>query len=552
MAEHSQEKFQATKISAAADVNSVHASETSDNVSPIAKPGYQVRRDLKGRHVQMLALGGTIGTGLFIGSGTALQNGGPLGCLLGYFIVALVVYCVIISLCEMTTLFPVSGAFTHYAARFVDPALGFSQGFNYWWCWAVAQGLEVVAAGIIVSYWDTKTPIVVYITVFYILMLSVNLLGTRWFGESEFILSGIKVIALLGLITLGIVLILGGGPTKDRIGFRYWEQGLFAQYNNIPGSLGRFLAFWSTFINGAFSFSGSELVSVTAGEAQNPRKNIPKALKRVLFRLVFLYIGSIFVISMLVPYKSPQLAAASHEAATAAASPFVIFINNAKIPVLPHIINAVILVAVLSAANSDLYAASRTLYALALQSPAMTPRFLTKVTKRGLPINCVLVTASVGLLAYLNLSASATVVFNWLVSLSTVAVLLTWCFICVSYLRFFYACKAQGLDRNTLPYKAPFQPYAAWIGMIVTSVITLFNGFWVFLSGNWSATNFITSYIGIVIFAALYLGYKLWRKTSIIPLNKVDLVTGRMDLDIQLRPEPEKKSIWKRAYDAVL
>lgn len=533
------------------------SSEKPAHADESALPGQQkMKRQLKGRHMQMLALGGTIGTGLFIGSGTALKNGGPLGCLLGYLLVATIVFCVIISLAEMCTLFPVSGSFTHYASRFVDPALGFAQGFNYFYCWGIAIPLELVASGIVVSYWDSSTNIAVYITCFFILILAINLLGTKWYGETEFWLSAVKVLAIVGLLILGIVLMLGGGPTHDRVGFRNWKDGVFAQYNGIPGSTGRFLAFWSTFINGAFSYSGSELVAVTAGEAKDPRRNIPKALKKVFVRLVVLYCGSIFIIGILVPYNSSQLVSAAASASTAAASPFVIFIQNAKIKVLPDLMNAVILIAVLSAANSDLYAASRTLYALSLQDPSMTPRFLSIVPQSGLfkhlPVYSVLVTALLGFLAYLNLSSGATVVFNWLVNLSTIAVLLTWCFICVSYLRFFYACKVQNLDRDTLPFKGPFQPYLAWTGTISTSVIILFSGFYVFLDGNWSVSSFITAYIGAPLFGVFYLGYKIVRKTSIIPLDKIDLHTGRADLDIQLEKREAVTTWYKKVYYAVL
>ncbi|CCG82790.1 Predicted protein [Taphrina deformans PYCC 5710] len=517
----------------------------------------KLKRELKSRHMQMLAMGGTIGTGLFIGSGTALQNGGPVGCLLGYLLVALIVFCVIISLAEMCTLFPVSGSFTHYAARFVDPALGFAQGWNYFYCWGIAIPLELVAAGIVITYWDTKTNIAVYITVFFALIVAINLLGTKMYGETEFWLSGLKVITILGLLILGIVLILGGGPTHDRIGFRYWkEYGVLNQYNDIPGSLGRFLAVWSTFVNGAFSYSGSELVAVTAGESKDPRRNIPKALKKVFVRLVVLYCGSVFVIGVLVPYNSPQLVSAATSASTAAASPFVIFIKNAEIKVLPDIINAVILTAVLSAANSDLYAASRTLYALSTQTSSMTPKIFKRVPKTGpfknLPVWCVIATSLLGFLAYLNLSSGATVVFNWLVNLSTIAVLLTWCFICVSYLRFFYACKVQNLNRDELPFKGPFQPYLAWTGTIATSLIILFSGFYVFLEGNWSVSSFLTAYLGAPIYATMYFGYKFIMKTSIIPLAEIDIQTGRNDSDIQLAQREGEQSWLKRVYSAVL
>lgn len=187
---------------------------------------------------------------------------------------------------------------------------------------------------------------------------------------------------------MGIVLDLGGGPNHDRIGFRYWKKpGPFNQLDGISGSEGRFLAFWATFVNAAFSFLGTEIVALAAAEAENPRRNVPKAIRRVFYRILLFYIGGVIVIGWLVPYTDTRLLSTS---GTASASPFVIAINNAQIKALPSIINAVILISAFSAGNSDLYAASRTLYGLACSGQA--PRFLRKCTKNGLPVWCVAIT----------------------------------------------------------------------------------------------------------------------------------------------------------------
>jgi len=245
----------------------------NDNVDPEAKadanivvvggldassPDGVVQRKLKARHVQMIAIGGTIGTGLFIGSGAALSNGGPLGLLLGYAVMGTVVYSMVVALGEMTTLFPVSGSFAHYASRWLDPALGFALGYNYWYTYAITVPTQITAGAIVISYWDTKTNAGVWITVFLVVIVFLNFRAVRYYGEAEFCFSSIKVTTITGLIILGIVLDLGGAPTHDRIGFRYWKDpGPFNQLNGISGAEGRFLAFWATFINAAFSFFGN-------------------------------------------------------------------------------------------------------------------------------------------------------------------------------------------------------------------------------------------------------------------------------------------------------
>lgn len=173
-----------------------------------------------------IAIGGTIGTGLFVGSGTALAQGGPVGVWLSYIIMGTGVYAVMVALGELCTLFPVPGAITHMATRFVDPAMGFALGYNYWYSWAITTPVELSAIAIVISYWDPDQKIhpAVWIAIFFVLVCAINFLGVKWYGESEFIGSTIKVLAIIGLIILGIVIDLGGGPNGDRIGFRYWIE----------------------------------------------------------------------------------------------------------------------------------------------------------------------------------------------------------------------------------------------------------------------------------------------------------------------------------------
>ncbi|KAL0250197.1 hypothetical protein I308_103505 [Cryptococcus tetragattii IND107] len=488
-----------------------------------------VHRSLKQRHMAMIALGGAIGTGLFVGSGSALATGGPVGFWLGYVFMGLMVYTMMIALGEMASLYPVAGAFTHYAARFVDPALGFATGINYWYSYAITIPTEIVAATIIISYWDSTTNAAVYITVCFVSIIAINFLGTRVYGEAEFWFCSIKIVTIVGLIILGIVLMCGGGPDHDAIGFRYWRNpGPFAQITIengagvIPGRWGQFLAFWNVFVQAAFSFIGTEIIATTLGEAENPRKTVPRAIKQVFYRILFFYVMGTFVISVLVPYTEPNLLNGS---GTASASPFVIAINNAGIKALPSIVNAVLLIAAWSAGNSDLYAASRTLYALALER--QLPRIFRRCTKRGLPIWCVAVTALFGGFAYLNTGgAAAEEAFNWLYNLSAMTGILTWWAILLSYLRFYYGLKKQNISRDDFPYRAPLQPYLSWIGFFFFTLVILFSGFTVFLKGNWNTSSFFAIYITIPIFACCWLGWKFAKKTRMVPLEEMDFTTG--------------------------
>ncbi|KAG9098653.1 hypothetical protein FS749_003321 [Ceratobasidium sp. UAMH 11750] len=526
-------------------------------------PEGAVQRRLKARHLAMIALGGTIGTGLFVGSGGALAKGGPVGTLLGYFIMGVVVYCMMIALGEMATLFPVAGGFTHYATRFIDPAVGFALGYNYWYSYAITLPTELTAAAIVIAYWPNNVNVAVWITILYVAILIINFMGVRWYGEFEFWFSAIKITTIVGLIILGICLDCGAGPASTGyIGFRYWKDpGPFNQValdtvtnpdagNFVPGSWGRFLAFWNVFVQAAFSYLGTEIIAVTVGEAENPRRNVPKAIRRVFWRILLFYVLGIFIIGLLVPYNSNQLL--NNSGSDASASPFVIAIKTAGIKGLPSVINAVILISAWSAGNSDLYASSRTLYALALEHKA--PGFLRRCTKGGLPVWCVLITGLFGVLAYLNAgSQTAVTVFNWLYNISSITGLITWLVILCSYLRMYYGLKKQGLSRDDFPYKAPFQPYASWFGAIFVSIVLLFNGFTVFLRGNWDVSTFIAAYICLPIFGVFYLYWKIVKRTKWVRLEEMDFVTGRRELDDMHEQEVAKfkapKGFIQRLWD---
>ncbi|KAK8847706.1 hypothetical protein IAR55_005565 [Kwoniella newhampshirensis] len=498
----------------------------------------KTQRRLSARHVTFIGFGGGIGTGLFIGTGAALAKAGPAGLLLAYVVVGAILWCVMEGLGEMATLIPQAGTFPHFASRFIDPAAGFTLAISYGYCYTIAIASEVSAAAVVVSYWSDITPAVV-ITVGLGLIFVINMLNVRIFGETEVVTASIKVICFIGLIIVSLVITLGGAPNHDRIGFRYFHNpGAFTEYNGIPGSLGHFLGFFSALINASFSFIGVETVVIAAAETVNPHKVIPKATKRVTYRIAFFYVVGALMIGMTIPYNDPNLSSGSGNANS---SPWVLAIKNAGIPALPSIINAAILTSAWSAGNSYCYIGARIIVAMAVDR--QLPQFFAKVNKQGVPYYAVIASFAFGPLAYLSLgSGGAAQAFSWILSLSTVAGLLAWMTLCICFIRFHAACKAQGVDRNTLPYKGRFQPYAAWVGAIGSLIITLFSGFSVFLSGNWRAADFISSYIGIPIFIVPFILWKIIKRTKFLHASEIDLWSGRYDPSEA--PEDKPPTTW--------
>ncbi|KAJ8084224.1 hypothetical protein PM082_002991 [Marasmius tenuissimus] len=533
-----------------------YATEGSDVDAPekgsIGQNGPHTRlaRELKNRHVAMISIGGVIGTGLFLGTANALRDGGPIGLLLGYMLMGSLCWSVMVCLGEMVSYLPIPGGHIKLAERFVDPALSFAMGWNYWYNWTILLPTELSAAAILIEFWtksDKLNP--AWISICFIVVLVINLFGAGAYGEAEFIFASIKVLTIVGLIILGIVLDLGGGPSGDRIGFRYWlNPGPFAQYNGIQGTTGRFLGWWSVVTQAAFSFIGTEIVAIAAGEAKNPRRNIPRAIKRVYIRILLFYIGGTFIIGLLVPSNEPSLRLEnSPDGTSTGTSPFVIAIRNAGIDGLPSVINAALLTSAWSAASSDLYTSSRALYGLGAAGNA--PSFVMRTTKRGLPWVAIAIGASFSGLAYMVVSAGAGRVFIWFQNMTSVAGLMTWFGISVTYLRFYAGLKAQGFDRTKMPFYSRFQPYIGWYSTIVSLTICILSGWKVFLKGNWATDVFVTNYLPLVLFPILYFGAKFARNTKIVRTAAMDFVTGldEVEADSFEEPPPRNKfeAFWK-------
>ncbi|PLW48392.1 hypothetical protein PCASD_02900 [Puccinia coronata f. sp. avenae] len=492
-----------------------YLAEIDDNIVP-----KDLERKLQARQLTMMCVGGTIGTGLFLGMGSSLNDGGPMGLLLGYIIMGTVVCSIQMALGEMITHMPCHGALTIFPSRFVDPALGFTAGWNYWYSFAICVAGEVTAASIVVEYWKAPVSSGVWITIFFLSTCTINFFGVKCYGEFEFVFAAVKILAIITLIILGVVLNLGGGPTHEFIGLKYWrDPGMFRQLNEIPGAAGRFLGFWSVFIQAAYSFLGSETVALAAAETENPKKTVPTAIKGVFYRLLLFYVASAFVIGINVPFNEPQLLGGTGDASS---SPFVIAINRAKIKVLPDFINAVVLVSAYSATSSEVYCGSRVLRGLAING--MAPKIFSRINSSGTPINAIMASSIPGLLAYMSLSSKSSTIFLWLVNVSAMGGIFNWWTICLTYIRFHKGLKAHGVDRNGLAYKAPFQPYLTYYGIVMLTAIILMSGFKVFLNGRWSWGAFIGAYITLPIFGFGYLFWKLYHKTKVVKIDQMKIL----------------------------
>lgn len=447
---------------------------------------------------------------------------------MAYLSMMFVVWIIMNDLAEMVVYLPMKGiTVPYFVGRFVDPSLAFADGWNYWYAYAMLIGAETSAAGIVLDYWNSSVSIAVWITMVLVIILLLNVIAVSFFGEAEFWFASIKLITICGLIILGIVLFFGGGPEQHGIlGFHNWKHpGAFVPYM-VDGNTGKFLGYWHAFISAGFAFITSpELIAIAAGETVAPRRNIPKAARRFVVRLAIFYGISSLLIGVLVPSNDKRLLGASN----ASASPFVIGILNAGIPILNHIINAAILTSAWSAGNSFLYSGSRVLYSMSLNKQA--PKFFAITNRRGVPYVAVLFTWAFGLLAYLNVSNTGATVFGWFVSISTISGFIAWIVVTITYLRFRRAMEYNGL-LHTLPYRTPLQPYATWVVLFLLVLLTLTNGFQVFFPSEWNVSDFLAAYITLPLFVALYLGHKILYLTPFaIRTSNIDVITGKKEMD---------------------
>ena len=406
-----------------------------------------LKRGLKNRHIQLIALGGAIGTGLFLGSAGVMASAGP-SMILGYAIGGFIAFLIMRQLGEMIVEEPVAGSFSHFAYSYWGPFAGFLSGWNYWVLYVLVGMAELTAVGKYVQYWWPEIPTWATAAAFFLLINAINLTNVRWFGEAEFWFSIIKVAAIIGMILLGGYLLFSGAGGEQASLSNLWSHGGFFP-NGVTG-----LVMMMAII--MFSFGGLELVGITAAEADQPKTVIPKAINQVVYRILIFYIGALTILLSLHPWDElVKTLTAGGDAY--GSSPFVQIFSLIGSDTAAHVLNFVVLTAALSVYNSGVYCNSRMLYGLAEQGNA--PKALLKVDRRGVPVLAIFLSAAVTLLCVVINYLVPKSALELLMSLVVAALVINWAMISLAHLKFRKAMQAKGVEPSFKAFWFPFANY---------------------------------------------------------------------------------------------
>jgi len=487
-------------------------------MSEINQPA-KLKRKLGARHLNMIAIGGSIGTGLFLASGSTIANAGPGGALLAYGLIGIMIYFLMTSLGELATHNPTSGAFFTYGSKYVEDGFGFALGWNYWYNWAITVAFELVAVQFIMKFWFPDIPGFYWSAIFLAIIFGINALTVKGFGESEFWFSMVKVVAIIAFIIIGIAMIIKIMLTQGMITFSNWTKGEAPFVGGLQAMIGVAMI-------AGFSFQGTEMVGVAAGESKDPKRTIPLAIKQIFWRILLFYIVCIFIIGTLVSYDDPRLlqAAASEDIAL---SPFTLLYEQAGFAFAASLMNAVILTAILSAGNSGMYSSTRMLFDMAREGRA--PKIFSKLDLRGVPMNALYATTAIAALCFLTTFVGEQEVFNWLLNMSGMCGFIVWLGIAISHYRFRKGYIAQGYKLEDLAYRAKFFPFAPWFAFILCSIIILGQNYEAVTGGKIDWIGLLSTYISIPLFLVIWFGYKLKHKTKLVSYKEMDVKPGNLD-----------------------
>ena len=482
----------------------------------------------------MIAIGGSIGTGLFVASGASVSQAGPGGALAAYALIGLMVYFLMTSLGEMAAYMPVAGSFSTYGARFVDPAFGFAIGWNYWYNWAVTIAVELAAASIVMKFWLPDVPGVLWSGVFLALMFALNAISVKGFGESEYWFALIKVVTVIVFIITGVYMIFGLMHGQEAVGLSNFTAGDAPFVGGLPAMIGVAMI-------AGFSFQGTELIGIAAGESENPSTSIPRAVKQVFWRILLFYVCAILVIGLLIPYTDPNLL--KGQVTDIGVSPFTLVFQNAGIAFAASVMNAVILTAVLSAGNSGMYASTRMLYALACDGKA--PKLFARLSANGVPLNALYATTLVGALCFFTSIFGDQTVYLWLLNTSGMTGFIAWLGIAICHYRFRKAYVAQGRDLAALPYRALFFPLGPMLAFALCLLITLGQNYQSFMADTIDWTSIAATYIGIPLFLVIWLSYRWKNGSRLLKYSEIDLDSDRASTPALHGPRPVSSELGK-------
>ncbi|KAH3899578.1 related to General amino acid permease AGP1 [Saccharomycodes ludwigii] len=508
------------------------APESSDGIEGAEK---NLKQSIKQRHVIFSCISSGVGTGLLVGTAKCLHSSGPAGVVIGFAIISSAIYCIIQSGCEMAVTYSkVMGGFNTYPAFLIDPAFAFAVAFVYLLQWSIAVvPLELVTASITVKFWNDKINSDAFVVIFYVFVISINMIGTKGFAEADFIFNVCKVLFMIGFYIMGIVITCGGAGNDGYIGAKYWHNpGAFAGNYKID----HFKGVVNTFVYAAFAFGTSELFCFTAAEQSNPRKAISSGSKQFIYRILIIFLGSLVIVGFLVPYDSDELMGASGSATHA--SPFVLAASLHGVKIVTHFINLVILFSVISVSNSSFYLGSRLI--MTFSKIGWAPRCLGYIDREGRPLIAIGICALFGLIAFVSASPNEEIAFSWLLAISSLSQVFTWSAMCLSHIRFRRAMSVQGRSLKELGFTSRTGVWGSYYSLFIL-LLVLLGQFWVALApigngGKLDANNFFQNYLAMPILIAFYLGYKIWKKDwrLFIRAKDIDLNYSRNVFDQEL------------------
>lgn len=529
--------------------------DLEDGTKPLGDASH-LKKAMKSRHVIMMCVGTGIGTGLLVANASGLSYGGPGSLVIGYVLVSFVTYFMIQAAGEMAVAYPtLPGNFNSYTSMFISKPFGFATVWLFFIQWLTVFPLELITASLTIKYWNDKINADVFIVIFYVFLLFIHFFGVKAYGEAEFIFNSCKVLMIAGFIILSIVINCGGAGKDGYIGAKYWrDPGSFAEGDSVE----KFKGICYILVTAYFSYGGAELFSLSVNEQENPRKSTPQAAKQSIYRILIIYLLTMILIGFNVPHNNDQLMGSGGSATHA--SPYVLAASIHGVKVVPHFINAVILISVISVANSALYASPRLMCSLAEQGYA--PKFLDYIDREGRPLRALILCAVFGVIGFVSASSKEEEVFTWLAAIAGLSELFTWSGIMLSHVRFRQCMKLHGRSEEEIGFRAVTGIWGSMYG-ISFNMLVFIAQFWVALAppslhGKVDAESFFQSYLAAPIWLFFYFGYMLYKRdfTFLVPLDKIDLNFHRRIYDPELiRQEDEENkekiknsSVWVRMF----